>query len=48
MGTRGILRLNRLTVRVWGFSSSMIRRGAAEGGDDGVVVRVGVMWVVHC
>ncbi len=26
----------------------MIRRGAAEGGDDGVVVRVGVVWVVHC
>lgn len=25
----------------------MIRRGAAEGGDDGVVVRVGVVWVVH-
>lgn len=26
----------------------MIWRGAAEGGDDGVVVRVGVVWVVHC
>lgn len=25
----------------------MIGRGAAEGGDDGVVVRVGVLWVVH-
>lgn len=24
----------------------MVRRGAAEGGDDGVVVRVGVVWVV--
>lgn len=26
----------------------MTRRGAAESGDDGVVVRVGVVWVVHC
>lgn len=26
----------------------MTRRGAAERGDEGVVVRVGVVWVVHC
>lgn len=26
----------------------MVRRGAPEGGDDGVVVRVGVVWVMHC
>lgn len=26
----------------------MTGRGAAECSDDGVVVRVGVMWVVHC
>lgn len=26
----------------------MVGRGAAEGGDDGVVVRVGVVWVVYC
>lgn len=26
----------------------MVRRGAAESGDDGVVVRVGVVRVVHC
>lgn len=38
---------SRLTVRVGGFAS-MVRRGAAESGDDGVVVRVGVVWVVHC
>lgn len=25
----------------------MTRRGAAKGGDDGVVVRVGMVWVVH-
>lgn len=25
----------------------MTRRGAAEGGDDGVVVRIRVVWVVH-
>lgn len=37
-----------LTVRVWGFASSVTGRGAAEGRDDGVVVRVGVMWMVHC
>lgn len=43
---RGILLINRLTVRVGRFSS-MIRRGAAESGDDGVVVGVGVVWVVH-
>lgn len=45
---RATLRLSRLTVRVGRFSSSMIRRRAAESGDDGVVVRVGVVWVVHC
>lgn len=38
---------NRLTVRVGRFPSRMIRRRAAEGGDDGVVVRVGVVRVVH-
>lgn len=26
----------------------MTGRGAAEGGDNGVVVRVGVVWVMHC
>lgn len=26
----------------------MVGRGAANGGDDGVVVRVGVVWVVDC
>lgn len=39
--------LKLLTVRVGGLSSSVTRRGAAEGGDDGVVVGVGVMRVVH-
>lgn len=39
--------LKLLTVRVWGFASSRTGRGTAESGDDGVVVRVGVMWMVH-
>lgn len=26
----------------------MARRGTAEGGDNGIVVRVGVVWVVRC
>lgn len=26
----------------------MARRGAAKGGDNGVVVRVWMVWVVHC
>lgn len=42
------LSLKGLTVGVWGFASSMTGRGAAESGDDGVVVRVGMMWVVRC
>lgn len=41
-------RLALLTVRVGGFASSGTGGGAAESGDDGVVVRVGVMRVVHC
>lgn len=45
--TEGYNMINKLTVRVGGFSS-MTRRGAAESGDNGVVVRVGVVWVVHC
>lgn len=36
-----------LTVRVGGLPSSVTRRGAAESSDDGVVVGVGVMRVVH-
>lgn len=40
--------LKLLTVGVWGFASSVTGRGAAESSDDGVVVRVGVMWMVHC
>lgn len=40
-------RLKLLTVRVGGFASSRTGRGAAESGDDGVVVRVGVMRMVH-
>lgn len=36
-----------LTVRVGGLPSSVTRRGAAESRDDGVVVGVGVMRVVH-
>lgn len=40
--------LKLLTVRVRGFAPSMAGRGAAEGSDDGVVVRVGVMRMVHC
>lgn len=39
--------LRRLTVRVRRLASSMAGRGAAEGGDDGVVVWVGVVRVVH-
>lgn len=46
-GLRSIMCFNRLTVRVGGFSSSMVRGGTAEGGDDRVVVRVGVVRVVH-
>lgn len=41
-------KLDRLTVRVRGFPSGMTGRGAAESGDNGVVVRVGVVWVMHC
>lgn len=36
-----------LTVRVGGLASGVAGRGAAERGDDGVVVRVGVVWVVR-
>lgn len=47
-GIRFIIKPDRLTVRVGRFPSCMIRRRAAEGGDDGVVVRVGMVRVVHC
>lgn len=41
------MRLSRLTVGVGRFPPCVIGRGASEGGDDGVVVRVGVVRVVH-
>lgn len=40
--------MSKLTVRVGRFASGMVGRGAPERGDDGVVVGVGVVRVVHC